>query len=375
MVSGHLSQKSNRWYLVLELRSENGKRTPKWISTGLKVKGNKKKAEELLYEKRMEFSLINAFSKNAKGIYFDEYMVSWLNSRQNEVAKSTFDSYTFIVRNNVVPYFREQRILLSDLKPIHIDTYYGSLLDKGLSANTVHRFHANIHRALEDAVFKEMIISNPARKVRLPKKVEYVTTPYTTNECKELLQVIKCEKLELLVRMAVMTGLRRSELLGLRWNAIDFDNNLIHVNHSVIRALVDGHQTSLGRDKLKRDASFRTLPLIDRLRDTLQAELHNRYHSNKVSPDNYIFVDEKGEVLKPTYVSEAFPKLLKRHNLRHIRFHDLRHSCANLLITSRIPLIEVQQWMGHSNISTTADMYGHLTYENKSNSAETIKKN
>lgn len=223
-------------------------------------------------------------------------------------------------------------------------------------------------------MFQELIVSNPAKRVKLPKKAEYVTTPYTTDECKQLLQAIKGEKLELLVRMAIMTGLRRSELLGLRWKSIDFDNNLIHINHSVIRAVIDGHQKSFGQDKLKRDSSFRTLPLIDQLREMLQFEIGYRYNGNEPDPGAYIFIDDKGEVLRPNYVSESFPKLLKKYNLRHIRFHDLRHSCSNLLITSRIPLIEVQQWMGHSNIATTADMYGHLTFENKINSAETIKK-
>ena len=346
MIAGHLSQKSNYWYIVLELRSETGKRTPKWISTGLKIRGNKKKAEELLYEKRVEFSLISNIRQNAKGIYFDAYMISWLNSRKKEVAKATFDSYSFIVKNNIIPYFKEQKIFLSDLKPIHINDYYQSLLNRGLSANTVIRHHANIRKALEDAIFKELIISNPAIKVKLPQKAEYLTTPYTTNECRELLQKIKGDKLELIVMTAILTGLRRSELLGLRWKSIDFDNNLIHVNHSVIRAIIDGRQTSLGQEKLKRDASFRTLPLIDQLRDIFQKEMRNRYHSEDPNPEEYIFIDEKGEVLKPNYVSEAFPKFLCKRNLRKIRFHDLRHSCANLLITSRVPLIEVQQWMG-----------------------------
>ena len=169
---------------------------------------------------------------------------------------------------------------------------------------------------------------------------------------------------------AIFTGLRRSELLGLRWKSIDFENDLIHVNHSVIRAVVDGHQTHLGQDKVKRDSSFRTLPLIDQLKDMLKVELHSQYQDKKPDSTAYIFLDKKGDVLKPTYVTEAFSKFLKKQNLRKIRFHDLRHSCANLLITSRVPLIEVQQWMGHSSISTTADMYGHLTFESKLNTVQ-----
>ena len=374
MVSGHLNKKNNYWYIVIELRSDTGKRISKWISTGLKLKGNKKKAEKLLYEKRLEFSYSNNFHQNAKGIYFDEYIVLWLNNRKNEIAKATFDSYTFIIRNNIAPYFKDHKILLSDLKPLHIKAYYQTLSGRGLSANTIIRHHANINKALEDAVFNDLIMANPAKKVKLPKKAEYVTTPYTIDECIKLIKTIKGEKLELLIMMAVMTGMRRSELLGIRWKAIDFENNLLYVNHSVIRAVIDGRQTPYGQDKLKRDASFRTLPLIEQLGEALKTEMHRRYHGKAPNLDEYVFVDEKGDILKPNYVSDAFPKLLRKHNLRHIRFHDLRHSCANLLISSRVPLIEVQQWMGHSNISTTADMYGHLTFETKLKSAEIIKK-
>ena len=300
MVSGHLSQKNNYWYIVIELRSDTGKRTPKWIPTGLKIKGNKKRVEELLYEKRLEFSFVNNARRNAKDIYFDEYIALWLNNRQNEIAKATFDSYSFIVMKNIVPYFKKQKILLSDLKPIHIDAYYQTLLNRGLSANTVKRQHANIHKSLDDAIFKELIVYNPANKVKLPKKVEYITTPYNIDECKKLLQKIKGEKLELFVMLAVFTGLRRSELLGLRWKSIDFENNLIHINHSIIRAIINGHQISYGQDKLKRDSSFRTLPLTEPIQDALKAEKLRRNHDSETNLETYIFADAKGEVLNRT---------------------------------------------------------------------------
>lgn len=377
MIAGHLTAKNGRWYMVIETRTDVGIRKPKWMATGLKVKGNKKKAEEMLYEKKLEYSLNHSARKNAAGIFFDEYLQQWLYSRKGEIAQATYDSYEFIIQRQIAPYFKEQerKVLLSDLKPIHISNYYQHMMAKGLSPNTVARHHANIHKSLEDAVFHELLPFNPARNVRLPRKSGYTTNPYSTDECNKLLEVVKGAKLELIVTFALFTGLRKSEILGLRWSAINFTENTILVNHSVIRSIVDGKTAVISQDKLKRDASFRTLPMIEPIRDLLFCEIKRRYGMNSFLQEDYIFVDEKGVILKPNYISEAFPKLLKKHNLRHIRFHDLRHSCANLLITSRVPLIEVQQWMGHSNISTTADMYGHLTFENKLNSAETIKKN
>lgn len=124
---------------------------------------------------------------------------------------------------------------------------------------------------------------------------------------------------------------------------------------------------------MKRDASFRTLPMVELIRNKLCEEAERRYGSLTPPAQDYILVDKFGKVLKPNSFSDAFKNLLKRHGLRHIRLHDLRHSCANLLITARVPLIEVQQWLGHSSITTTADMYSHLTFDTKLNCAETIK--
>lgn len=375
MIAGHLTAKNDRWYMVIETRTNDGIRKPKWIATGLKVKGNKKKAEEMLYEKRLEYSLDHNTRKNAAGIFFNEYLQHWLQSRKGEIAQATYDSYAFIIQSQIAPYFKDQEILLSDLKSVHISKYYQHMLDSGFSPNTVARHHANIHKSLEDAVYHELLVSNPARNVRLPRKTGYISSPYSTDECKQLLEVSKGEKLELVVTLALFTGLRRSEILGLRWGAINFTENTISINHSVIRSVVDGKTAMIGQDKLKRDASFRTLPMAEPIRDLLLTEIARRYGENTPLQEDYICADQKGVVLKPNYISEAFPKLLKKNGLRHIRFHDLRHSCANILITSRVPLIEVQQWLGHSSISTTADMYSHLTFEAKINSAEVIKKN
>jgi Site-specific recombinase XerD len=375
MVSGHLRQKKDHWYIVLNLKEEDGKRKQKWLSTGLKIKGNKKRAEKILYNKRVEYTCIKDVRKRAAGIHFDEYMLQWLHSQRHKVSNTTYDSYTYIVKNAVVPYFCAQKILLSEIKAYHINEYYHSLLKKGLSPNTVIRHHANLHKALVEAYKNDLIINNVVAHINPPKRENFVTTPYTAEECNQLLKIIKGEKLETVVTFAVFTGLRRSEILGLKWKAIDFKSETMYVSHSITRTIENGKYTLTGKDKLKRASSFRTLPLMKPLKDYLLSIAEKRYKDNCPNPEDYICVDEKELLIKPNYVSQSFAKLLKKHELRPIRFHDLRHSCANILITARVPLIEVQQWMGHSNISTTADMYGHLSFETKLQSAEIIKKN
>ena len=137
---------------------------------------------------------------------------------------------------------------------------------------------------------------------------------------------------------------------------------------------MNGAYALIAQNKVKRQSSFRTLPLTEPIKKLLLDTATKRYGTTVPKAEEYICVDEKGKLLRPNYVSEAFPALLQKHGLRTIRFHDLRHSCANLLISNRIPLIEVQQWLGHSNLNTTADLYSHLEYAVKEQSAELLKK-
>ncbi|MBU5626081.1 site-specific integrase [Oscillibacter sp. MSJ-2] len=370
MISGHLSAKAGKWYMVLELRTPEGKRIPKWIGTGLPIKGNKHKAEEMLYQMRLEYSDARGTSGN---MLFSEYLKQWIKDRQCELAKATFDSYKSILEGQVIQFYAPKRIALSALRPADIIAYHQELRKKGVSESTVLRHHAVIHKALEDAYYHELISANPAARVRRPRKEVYVIKPYTAQECRQLLDSIQGEKLEPMLTMAIYTGMRRGELLGLRWGTIDFSANIINVQHEVIRGNVDGKAALFAQDKLKRTASLRTLPMVEPLRNMLLTERQRRYGESQVKAGDYVFIDEKGHPLKPNYVTTAFPKLLAKYGLRPIRLHDLRHSCANLLITARAPLIEVQQWLGHSSIQTTADLYSHLTFQEKLNSAETIK--
>lgn len=257
--------------------------------------------------------------------------------------------------------------------PQDIAAYHQYLFSKEVSSNTVIRHHAVIHKALGDAVYHELIPTNPASRVRRPKKEVFITKPYTLEECHQLLEAVQGEKIELAVTMALYTGMRRSELLGLRWGAIDFGEKLIHINHSIVRGVIDKKHTGVGQDKLKRESSFRTLPLTEPLYTKLYETMTCRYGTLSPPPHEYVLIGKGGKALKPNYLTEAFPKLLKKHGLQPIRLHDLRHTCSNLLITERVPLIEVQQWLGHSSIQTTANLYSHLTFETKLHSAETIK--
>ncbi len=374
MIAGHLRNKRGYWHIVLNLKTEDGKRKQKWISTGMRVTGNKKRAEEFLYEKRLEYTRLQDARGKSKGLFFATYMLLWLKGQKEKLSQTSYSSNAYIIKNGIVPFFQDQMIPITELKVFHVESYYQSLLDRGLSPNTVIRHHAIVHKALREAYRTELIAVSIADRIEAPKREVYVTVPYNAHECNCLLEKIRSNKLELVVTIALFTGLRRSEILGLKWKAIDFENNTLHVMHSVHRFVEDGKYRISGQDRLKRNASFRTLPLVGPLRHYLKSIAERRYPNSAPNSEEYLCLDEKGDLIKPNYISKAFRIFLEKHELRHIRFHDLRHSCANLLITARVPLIEVQQWMGHSSLSTTADMYSHLTFDIKLRSAEVLSK-
>ena len=189
-----------------------------------------------------------------------------------------------------------------------------------------------------------------------------------------MLDKLRDHWLRLPVVLCLFYGLRRSEVLGLQWRSIDFSVGTIQIQHTRVYQEVNGRQVSVGRDTMKRKSSCRTLPVPEEIAAILQEEKQSRYGGETPPPDNYLCLNPEGKPIASNYFSQSFKKFLRDHGLRAIRLHDLRHTCASLLIQKRTPLIEVQQWLGHSTLSTTADLYAHLEYETKLASAQTLKK-
>lgn len=248
-----------------------------------------------------------------------------------------------------------------------------------VSANSVIHYHANIHKALKYAVNIDLIPSNPADKIERPKKDRFVGSFYDSDEVEALFAAAKGTHLEIPIFLGAFYGLRRSEALGLKWSAIDFQNNTITIRHTVTSCEIDGKRVEVARDTTKTKTSMRTLPLVPEFKDKLlslkaQQEEYRRVCGkcyNKKYLD-YICVDEMGALISPNYLTSAFPKLLEKNGLRRIRFHDLRHSCASLLLSNGVPMKQIQEWLGHSDFSTTANVYAHLDYNSKLSSADAM---
>ena len=293
--------------------------------------------------------------------------------------KTTFSSYTQMVKGKIAPYFRNTGLTLDGIQAKHIQSFYLHEL-KTVSPGTVIHYHANIHKALKYAVKMDLIPFNPADKVERPKKQRYIADYYRQEELERLLEASKDHPYSLLIQMTAFYGLRRSEALGLKWDAIDFERGTISVIRTVTTITLDGKQTEIEQQSAKTKSSLRTLPLIGSFREKLLALREQQKENRRVCGncyskkyDGYVFVDAMGNIFNPRSVTANFSKLLEQNGLRHIRFHDLRHSCASLLLANDVPLKQIQEWLGHSDFTTTANIYAHLDYKSKITSAQAME--
>lgn len=385
MVTVSLQEKNGVYQAVINYKDENGKRKQKWLSTKLKVKGNKRQAQAKAEELRLEFeNELNTkqMEKNnivKTNILFIDFLKDWLNIVKQTIEPSTYTSYEQLVNDRITKYFTNNKIKLTDIQAIDIQEYYNHLFSKGLSANTVIHHHAIIRKALDYAFKMDVIPNNPADKVQRPKKEQYIGSFYNENELNELFEKSKDDPMNLMILVTSYYGLRRSEVLGLKWDAFDFENNTITIKHTVVIAKLDGKRQIVAKDRTKNKSSYRTLPLVKEISEKLletkkkqQAfkEAFGKTYINEF--EDYVFVNLQGKLVRPDYVSEHFKILLNNKGLKHIRFHDLRHSCASLLLAKGIPMKAIQEWLGHSNFSTTANIYAHLDSKSKALSVQAL---
>ena len=378
LVAGHLTLKNGRYYAVLNYRNAGGQRKTKWISLGLPEKGNKRKAEAELARLRAEFEPPKEVGDLSSDMLFADYLLEWLEIAKGRLAVATYSSYAAMIKKPVGPYFRQRNLTLRELEARHLQMFYSEMLRK-VKPNTVIHYHAIIHSALKYAVKTDMLVQNVADKVDRPKKNSFQPVFLSAEEMQKMFEALRGTKLELPVLVAAFYGFRRGEVLGLRWDAIDFERNTITIRHIVTNAKIDGKCEIVCADRAKTKSSLRSLPLVSNIREKLLALREQQKENRRVCGncyskkyDGYVFVDAMGNIFNPRSVTANFSKLLEQNGLRHIRFHDLRHSCASLLLANDVPLKQIQEWLGHSDIGTTANIYSHLGYKSKITSANVM---
>ena len=363
-MSGSLQTKGNMYYAVLSMKDENGKYKTKWVS--LKVpaeKGNKRRAEAELKRVINEYEARDGV--NYADVLFCDYLRQWVNEHRPNITQTTYEGYVNYLDKHLYPYYSGLAIKIFDLRPLHIQNYYALKLVKdgatGLSANTLKKHHSLIRKCLQHALQMNLILYNPADRVTLPRIEKYQGQAYTVEQARQLMYACKGDTVEVPIFLALQFALRRSEALGLKWSAVDFENEVIHIRHTVTSVKTG----RIERDGTKNKSSMRTLPMLGKSKEFLLAvkarqEEEKRLCGAGYATGDYVCRWPDGKPYSPSVISHSFTRLIKRLDMPVIRYHDLRHSAASILISLGCNVKEVSAFLGHNNVSTTLDIYAHL---------------
>ncbi len=391
-ITGHLQDKNGKWYAVVNLYDTSGRRREKWVNLdlearrGSKTEANHRMNEILAKYNSGELYLMDSLSKAEQerlriaSMPIETFVTEWLEQHRPNVAVSTYQAYRDMVYGRIVPYFSQYQIPLKDITGDELNEFYLYLRNEGLTGATAQRHHSLLHLAFRTAVKRKIIPTNPCDQAERPKSVQYIGDYYNADDLRVLLEHLDDDPMRIPVILTAYYGLRRSEVLGIKWDAIDYIDKKIVIRHKIIEVKTPNGRVLQGMDVLKNKSSYRTLPLIPYVEEVLKKESGHQQEMRRVMRgaynkdySEYVCVDAMGNLLKPQYLTEHFKVILRQNGMKPIRFHDLRHSCASLMLANGVPMKMIQDWLGHSDMGTTANIYSHLDSNSKLASAETIR--
>lgn len=379
-VKAYLTVKGGKYYAILT-RYENGERKTVWRTTGFSAKkGNKRKAEEAMGKIRREYEL--TLDVLPADVTFAEYTEKWLKGKEVDTHNIdgidivTYEGYESLVNGHIIPYFSEKKVKLQDVTREMLQEYLNQKAVNGrkdgkggLSSRSLKLHRCVLQQVLEKACQDGLVPLNQGKGLKIPKSTneikKFKANYYNLEEIKELFEACEGEMLEPLIKLTVIYGLRRSEVLGLRWSSVDLKNKTLTIEHTRARV-----KRTIAKDKTKNKSSKHTFGIetkTDEILRKLKAEQeeNRKLFGSEYYESDYVFTWPNGKPFSLDYVSKGFSDLLKRHGLRHIRFHDLRHSCASLLLARGCSLKEIQEWMRHADINVTANTYSHISAESE----------
>jgi integrase len=290
----------------------------------------------------------------------EEYLDRWLkDSVKDTVRTSTYQRYEQVVRLHLIPSLG--RLKLKDLNPVHVQRLYRDRLDSGLSPGTARKIHNVLHKALAQAVKWGLMPRNATEATNPPKEIFEEINPLSAEEAHRLIEAAREDPLEALYVLAIHTGMRQGELLALKWENIDLESGVINVKRTLTK---DKGRLLFGEPKSAKGR--RRIDLTDAAVAALRAHLSRQMGDMQRLGDLYqdqglVFTTNTGAPISPSNLRQrSFDKLLKKAGVRAIRFHDLRHTCATLLLRREIHPKYVQELLGHANIKMTLDRYSHF---------------
>jgi integrase len=311
--------------------------------------------------------LAKAISDRSSGLTFDagnlmvgEFLDGWLkDSVRDTVRQRTYERHEELVRLHIKPALG--KLKLKALTPAHVQGFYRDRLDSGLSPATVQKIHVVLHKALDRAVKWNLIPRNATEAVNAPRPAPKEMRPLSPDEARRLLEFAHGDRLEALYVLAVHTGARQGELLGLKWEDVDLEGGVIRIRRTITR---NKGRLLLGAPKTK--GSRRTVRLTETAAESLKEHLERQLTEIERLGDLYqdqglVFTTQVGTLINPTNLRKrSFAPLLECAGLATIRIHDLRHTCATLLLSRNVHPKYVQELLGHATVAMTLDTYSHV---------------
>ena len=385
-MKGRSQAKNGYWYVVIY----RGKGlTPKWISTGMKVVEGKnlpkKKVNDIVEEFAAQDSheqslyestiLFKQPSPDIKSPLFSETLKLYLSAAKNSVKINTYEKYQYAALNHLIPWFEVIGKQVADMTALDVQEYINAKVEEGLAKETLKSHKTVINQTFEYAIFPLKIIDNsPAIGIRLGTSKLKAPNYYEPNLLNELIAKISLEGTHIAtpVILAAYYGLRREEVLGIQWDAVDFTKKTI----LICRTAVKTNSGTVYSDTMKTESSLRTMPLFP----AVETYLKKLYCEQKAMKATYkkaypkhtdICRWQDGQLLRPDYVTRRFAILIKKYDMPPLTFHQLRHSSASLLINEGHSLKEVQEWLGHAS-SRSTEIYAHMFHKAKEKMAVSI---
>lgn len=364
-VTGSPQVSHGKWYAVLAYPIPGQtKKKPRWIPLKLPAKGHKREAQKLTAQLVAEENAKNV--KYTDDILFVDWLDIWLEyKKRSGLSDVSIQGYRSYIKTTVGPFYRERGTILQKMRRADVQQFYDAQIDKGLSGKSIKNYAAVIHGALQYAYKEEIIPNNPADRAELPRVEKPKHAVYTLEQLNRLLDVTKDEDVYPAIFIAAHFGLRRSEVAGLEWKAVDLNAKTLTVCKTVSKFSYE-----VIKERTKTDNSLRTLPIPDALIPFFRTLYTKQAAERLAAGPDYIDGDwvcrfPNGARFRPDYITRAFNRALKKAGLPRITFHELRHTLASLLIEQGADLKRVSDILGHADISTTADLYGHLSAQAK----------
>lgn len=382
--------KSGKTYLYIQVYDERltayQKSSSIWISTGLE--DNSKNRKQLSRAKdRIGIEGLNDFftkHDNRNSELFIDYIKRWIKAQEAENDAITIKGYKSYIDLHIIPYFEPLNLLISEVTAEHLEGYYhykaecGRMDGRsgGLTYASLKRHKAVINQVFKDAVKKGRVNFNPSEYVNPPKNAQKRKEIqfYTVEEVKHLLDLFEGRIMRDIIYVTFVLGLRLSEVMGLRWEAIDFKNNTLKINHTRV---TNGNLT-IAKDTTKTKSSCRQYIMPTDIRNVLlelrmKQEENRKLFGNRYVETGYVFVKEDGSDYYPKYPQQELLKMIRREGLPHKTFHALRHGCVTALLDKAQTMKDISEWVGHSSIQITMDIYAHIDTQRKAETARSME--